>query len=76
MKPQHATPFAQILADRQMTNRALASAIDTTEANVSKIRNGLRPGKNLQDRICDKLKLSDEEMVALGWNTTKEKAEA
>lgn len=68
MRTKQKTTLNEVLADRKMTGKALARAVDTTEGYVSAFRNGKRPGRDLVQRMTDALNLTEAEIVALGWN--------
>jgi len=68
MNLTHASSLDELLDRRQMSGAALARAVGAGEATISKIRNGLRPGEDLKQRIASHLKLSADEVAALGWN--------
>jgi hypothetical protein len=51
-----------------MTGKALARAIDASEAQVSNYRNGLRPSPTRARQMSDVLELGDRELGALGWD--------
>lgn len=71
MSLRHETTFNRVLASRGISGAALARAIGTGEGNVSRVRNGMRPGENLAKRISEALNLTDEEIEALGWDTER-----
>lgn len=66
---QAANPLTEILKARGMNGRQLALAADLTEATVSQVRRGLRPGPSVRERIVNALDLTDSELAALGWST-------
>lgn len=68
MSPRHTTTFDRVLASREMSGAALARAISTGEAVVSRLRNGMRPGDDLVGRITEALNLTESEIDALGWS--------
>lgn len=67
MSAQDQISFNNVLASREMSGAALARAISTGEATISRLRNGMRPGDDLAKRITEALNLTDAELVALGW---------
>lgn len=67
---QAANPLTEILDDRGMNGRQLAVAANITEATVSQLRRGLRPGAQVRERVVKALDLTAAELAALGW--TKE----
>lgn len=62
-----ANHLPQIMSDRGITNRELAIVTGTNESQVSRWRSGVTPNPAYRRKIIRKLKLTDEEISALGW---------
>jgi len=62
------TDLNSLMADREITGKALAHAVGATESQVSNYRRGLRPSSTRARQIYEALKLSQAEIDSLGWD--------
>lgn len=66
--PQNIT-LTTLLALRGMPQAALARAVSSSEASVSRWCKGLEPSVSKQRQIADTLELTEHEFACLGWDT-------
>jgi len=57
-----------IMDARGVLVRHLAAALDTDPATVSRWRSGSKPNRHHRTKLIRKLKLTESEIQALGWD--------
>lgn len=63
------TRFADLLDERDIKAKALATAVSTDASTVSRWRSGVTPSREMRGRIYEHLSLTEAEIVSLGWDT-------